>query len=308
MLFLVMRKNSMNEKTSSPQNVLERIIFKTVDIPALPHIVAKSLSLLNNNNVSLSELEATVGMDQAFVSRLLRIANSPFYGMSKAVDTISGAIKLVGFSAVKSLIVSVSFKDLHRKTDTIDEIFWGHSIAVAAASVAIAEAQGIKGSDDLFVAGLIHDIGKTVINHSDSALYKQVLSKVTDEGLTFKEAETEILGFDHSKVGGYIARKWKLPIRLEEIIEYHHTDKGHGSKDSVTQKICEIIDIADKICWELSIGVPISVIKYKPKENKSSIFDLLNNNLSLNMSVDDVELFKKNLIEEFGKHSAVFKT
>ncbi|MBF0473587.1 MAG: HDOD domain-containing protein [Nitrospirae bacterium] len=294
---------------------LERMIFKTVDIPALPSVVAKSLSLLSKNDVSIQELEEAVAADQAFTARLLRVANSPFYGMSRGVDTISGAIKLVGFSAVKSIILSVSFKDLHRKQNEIDQMLWGHSIAVAGASVVIAQHKKLHLNDELFVAGLIHDIGKTIINHSDAGVYKEVLTLIKRDGMTFPQAEKEILGFDHCNVGGYIARKWKLPKILEDVIESHHLESEHWEqqikklnqtasthpeqdvnniKDPQTRLVCDIIKAADAICWEMGIGVE------KPIDFKIQISDFLQ------LEPEEMAMLKKNIISEYEKQKTLF--
>jgi putative nucleotidyltransferase with HDIG domain len=294
---------------------LERMIFKTVDIPALPSVVDRSLSLLNKNDVTIQELEDAVAADQAFTAKLLRVANSPFYGMSREVDTISGAIKLIGLSAVKSLVLSISFKDLHRHTEEIDQILWGHSVAVAGVAEAVSKYKGLHFEDELFVSGLLHDIGKTIINHSDASAYKEALAMVRENGMSFSEAETEIYGFDHCKVGGYIARKWKLPKRLEDVIENHHPE-SYPLIINETSTIHNVIWIADLICWEMGIGVdkPIKFTLPQPKVvsyprvsdqqeiKETNIFDLLN------IGKDEVEDFKKSLIMEYEKHNMIFIT
>lgn len=308
--------------SSKADKSLERMIFKTVDIPALPSVVVRSLALLDKKDVSIKEIEDAVSADQAFTARLLRVANSPFYGMARRVDTISGAINLIGFSAVKSLILSVSFKDLHRKSDEIDYMLWGHSIAVAAAAGHIykrifgfishalnSKAGGVSehiihdhfeeaadeflSLDELFVAGLMHDIGKTIINRNDSDLYKEVLALVDEEGMDFLEAERDIFGFDHCNVGGYIARKWKLPKKLEEVIEYHHVDKGHYG--------CNIIRAADAICWD--IGIPVDKlidfkIPYRRQLAKLSDF--------LQLGQVDMDQLKKDITSEYDRCLALY--
>lgn len=237
------------------EEILEKIISETVDIPSLPPVAMKVLQLMNDDYSSINELEKIILKDQSFSTRILRIANSPYYGRGRSIDTISTAIILIGFNTMKNLVVAASLKDLHRKFGLFEQRLWEHSLGVSiAASLLAAETQMLM-SEEALVAGLIHDVGKTVLNNSMPESYSVVIEKVYEEGLPFIEVEDEMLGFNHCNVGGLIARKWKLPRNLEVVIECHHSETFPDFENRNFEILCEIVRIADAVCLNLGIGL-----------------------------------------------------
>jgi putative nucleotidyltransferase with HDIG domain len=234
---------------------LEKIILETIDIPSLPTVAMKALELINDDGTSIDELEKIISKDQSFSSRLLRIANSPYYGMNRHIDTISSGVMLIGFNTMRSLVVAASLKDMHRKYGVFEQKLWEHSLGVSVASSLIAQFTRMVQPEEALVAGLIHDVGKTILNNSLSDKYRVIAQKAHDTGSMFSDVETEMLGFDHCEVGGLIARKWKLPKNLETVIEYHHADVLPTFEDKAFEAICEIVRVADAICLSLSIGM-----------------------------------------------------
>lgn len=241
------------------EDSLEKIVMETVDVPSLPPIAAKVLQLINSDYASIAELEHLIEKDQAFSARLLRIANSPYYGRGRSIDTVSAAIILIGFNSMKSLVAAASMKDIHRRFGLFEQRHWEHSLGVSlAASLLAAETQMIA-SEEALVAGLIHDMGKIVLNNSVPETYSLIIERVYEEGLMSIKAEDEMLGFNHCNVGGLIARKWKLPKNLEAVIEYHHTDKFPPFDDPGSEPLCQLVRIADAMCLHLCIGLRASV-------------------------------------------------
>lgn len=238
---------------------LEKIILETVDVPSLPAIAGKVLQLMNDDFSSVSELEKIISRDQAFSTRLLKIANSPYYGRGKKVDSVSTAIILIGFSTMKSLVVAASLKDVHRKFGLFETRLWEHSLGVSVAASILARETKMAGSEEAMVVGLIHDIGKTILNNSMPDAYSLVIERVYEEGIGFLEAEDEMLGFNHCNVGGLIARKWKLPKNLEVVIEYHHAETYPVFEDGDYEALCQLVRIADIICLNMNIGIRGSV-------------------------------------------------
>ncbi len=245
------------------EDTLEKIIMDTVDVPSLPPIASKVLQLINDDYSSVNELERIISKDQAFSARLLRIANSPYYGMGRSIDTVSTAIILIGFNTMKSLVTAASMKDLHRQFGLFEQKLWEHSLGVSlAASLLAAETQMIEAEEAL-IGGLIHDMGKIILNNSLPESYCIIIERVYEEGLPFLEVEDEMLGFNHCNVGGLIARKWKLPKSLEAVIEYHHAESFPSFEDNNHETLCQIVRIADAMCLNLGIGlrVPINLSK-----------------------------------------------
>ncbi len=237
------------------QEALEKIILETIDIPSLPPVAMKVLQLISNDSSSLDELEDILEKDQSFSARLLRIANSPYYGKNRSVDSIGKAIILIGFNTMKSLVVAASLRDMHRKFGIFEQKLWEHGLAVSIAASQIATDTKMLKPDEALVCGLVHDMGKIVLNTSLSDTYSMVIERIyAEQGLSFIDIENEMLGFNHCNVGGLIARKWKLPKNLEAVIEFHHTDKPPIFDDPSYEASCQLIRIADAICLHIGIG------------------------------------------------------
>lgn len=236
-------------------NVIESLILKTVDIPTLPPIAMKVMNLIQDDFASLSILEETISRDQGFVTRLLRIANSPYYGQNRKIDDIKQALLLIGFETLKSLIVATALRDLHRKFGIFEQRLWEHSLGVALCSSLIAMVTQLQKPDEALVCGLIHDVGKTVINNSMPDIYPEVYEKIHNQRKSSIVAEEEIFGFNHTTVGALLAKKWKLPEKLEMIIAYHHTFPFPDYEDAAYADICNIVRVADQICNNLGIGL-----------------------------------------------------
>jgi HD-like signal output (HDOD) protein len=166
------------------EDVIEKIILKTVDIPSLPPIAMKVMDLIQDDSASLSVLEETISRDQGFVTRLLRIANSPYYGQDRKIDDIKQALLLIGFETLKSLVVVTALRDLHRKFDAFEQKLWEHSLGVALCSSLIAMVTLLAKPDEALVCGLIHDVGKTIINNSMPDVYPKVYEKMYETGQT----------------------------------------------------------------------------------------------------------------------------
>ncbi|WP_353683455.1 HDOD domain-containing protein [Thermodesulfovibrio sp. 3907-1M] len=237
------------------EEIIERIILKTVDIPSLPPIAMKVMSLIHDDYASLKTLEEIISRDQGFATRLLRIANSPYYGRDRKIEDIPQAILLIGFETLKSLVIATSLKDLHRNFGVFEQRLWEHALGVALCSSLLAMVTHMVTSDEALVCGLIHDVGKTVINNAMPEMYIQIYERMYKENRPVIEIEDEILGFNHAVIGSLIAKKWRLPEKLEMVITYHHTYPYPDYEDQAFADICNIVRVADQICLNLGIGL-----------------------------------------------------
>lgn len=245
------------------EEVLEKIILETVDIPSLPPIAMKVLQLINDDYSSIKELEKIIGRDQAFSARLLRIANSPYYGRDRSIDTISTGILLIGFNTMKSLVVAASLKDLHRKFGLFEQRLWEHSLGVSIAASLLALETKLLSPEEAMIGGLIHDVGKTILNNAMPESYSVIVEKVYETGMSFADIENEMLGFNHCQVGGLIARKWKLPRNLEAVVEHHHAADFGVLNDKALETLCRITNVADAMCVNLGVGLRMPMSDHK---------------------------------------------
>jgi len=211
---------------------LKKTIMDTKTLPTLPSVINKLNSLSDNDKSSVQEMARIVSSDQALSARILRLANSPSYGFYR-VSTISNAMILLGVNVVKSLALSSSIFEVMEKNSVG---LWEHSLGTGVASNLIANKLGLPESEEIATAGLLHDIGKVIINLKCSEAECEVRRVIDEKHIYMREAELEVIGADHAEVGGWLAKSWFLPDKLTEPISCHHnveTSENYRIKTSV---------------------------------------------------------------------------
>lgn len=211
------------------------------DLPTLPVVAFKVNKMLMDDDVSVRKLSETIEKDQAMVSKLLRLVNSAFYGFQSKIDNISHAITILGFSTVRNAVVSISVVDAFSGREAFEEFsltdFWKHSVAVAVTGRQLAQRSRLAVQDEVFVAGILHDVGKLVLAQHYQELFRDVWIAVQDEGLSFHEAEKQLLPVDHAHIGGVLAAKWHLPEKLVEAIACHHAAAPPGDNGKAVMTV-----------------------------------------------------------------------
>ncbi|MBI2297898.1 MAG: HDOD domain-containing protein, partial [Armatimonadetes bacterium] len=212
---------------------LQGLLEYADNLPSLPVAVIRALQLLNNEDSTTDAIVVALSADQALAAQLLRIANSPYYGVSRRVSTIKQAAMVLGRKAVKSLVIAAAAEDyLSRPQDgyLLDRgQLWQHSLVVAQASAMVAGRVQYRQTEEAFVAGLLHDIGKVVLNSYLRACREKVAARLNAPGAgSFSDLETELLSANHASIGGVVASHWQLPERLARAIEFQHAPSEAG--------------------------------------------------------------------------------
>ena len=190
----------------------ENVILKTLDLPAIPMVAKKVMQILGSPSCSLEELEEVISCDPAVVSRLLRIANSAFYsGGKRTVESANVAVMTMGFDTLKNMVLAISIKDVYKHFGLFEKMSWEHSLGVSMAAGMLAKMKGLR-QDEAATAGLLHDIGKVVINNKMPDKYALVIETVYADHLPSFEVEEVRLGFNHCTVGELVAKKWRVSI------------------------------------------------------------------------------------------------
>jgi putative nucleotidyltransferase with HDIG domain len=193
----------------------------------LPHVFVRINQLIENPDSTTDDIAKAVNLDPSFTARLLRVANSSFYGLPASIDTVSKAVSVIGTSQIRNLALSTaiasSFAGLPNTLVSMDN-FWRHSLYCALAARNLAMLSGKCDAEAVFTAGLLHDIGELIIFNRLPEQAKAALLQVLDsvDELAIYQAEQAIIGFDHAQVGAELARQWKLPPMLQECIAFHH--------------------------------------------------------------------------------------
>jgi len=211
---------------------------------SLPAAYVKINELIEDPASTADQIAHVITQDVALTARLLRVANSPLYGFSTQVDTVSRAVTVLGTQQVRDLALATSasktFKGIPNDLVSM-ESFWEHSILCALCARTLAMECLKRQREAVFVAGLLHDIGQLVLYHLLPDLSRQTLEACLDgpNELESQEAEREIIGFDHAEVGGELAHRWSLPTNLQECIAYHH-DPAQAKQSRVETAIVHI--------------------------------------------------------------------
>ncbi len=221
---------------------LQRAIKDTKSIPTLPGIIAKLSTLAANDKVSAHEMARVVSADQVLSAKVLRLVNSPFYGFSGRVSTVSNALILLGVNVVKSLAVTSSIFEMMEKHVVG---LWEHSMGVATAAQIIARQLKLPDPEEISTAALLHDIGKVVVKINLKEEYDSLIALIAQKDLTMIEAEKELFGMDHTEVGAWLAKSWFLPEKLVEPIAFHHAVE-QSSLHSVKTSVVHVADVLVK--------------------------------------------------------------
>ena len=197
----------------------------------LPHVFIRIGQLIDDPNSSSADIAAAISRDPSFSLRLLRVANSVLYRFPSAVDSVAKAVSIIGTAQIRNLALSMSvassFEGLPNELVSMEN-FWRHSLLCALTARALARRIGRCDPDAMFTAGLLHDIGELVIFSRLPEQARQALLLVLDstEEISVHLAERQMMGFDHSDVGGELAKEWNLPPLLQECIAHHHDIAG----------------------------------------------------------------------------------
>ena len=206
-------------------NNLKEKIQNVIHLPALPTIAMEIIGIIENPKTDVQTLSNLISKDQVLASKVLKIANSPFYGYSKTISTLDFAIVILGFDTLKDAVLSVALVSHLSKNTSKDfnvNSFWNHSIATSIIARELAKHFKLKTHAESFVAGLIHDLGILILNQYFKNEFEEVVNIVKFEDVPITVAEQKIFGVTHDEVGSWLAQKWNFPKILIEAMRFHH--------------------------------------------------------------------------------------
>lgn len=233
---------------------LEMAIMAAGDLPTIPIVATKVMQMIEMDNITVEDIAKVVTTDPAVAARVLKIANSAFYGCQRQIQTISGAIVVLGFNTLRSLVVAASVKEVYKPFGLTEKMLWDHSLGAALASRIIATSSRKANPEEAFLAGLLHDIGKTIMNSLDPNKFQIVMQRCYNEGIFFEEAEESAFTFRHDDVGAMVVKKWNFPESLVTAILYHHRLDFPPETDHYLILLSSVVALADRFCHRLGIG------------------------------------------------------
>lgn len=241
---------------------LNHIVSKVNDMPVLPSRINKIIAITEDPDSTIEDLEKEILLDQSLTSKILKLANSAYYGYPRKINTVSQATILLGFQTVKSMALASTmskFMAQELKGYALEENdLWTQSQTCAIISRHIAKDIQFPSPETAYIAGLLRDIGKTILSYYVEQEYNAIVNKVEYGHISFLEAEKEILGFNHAQVGKEIAAKWNFPDELVEAIGLHHSPE----KAIINPMLVSIIHVADAITMMMGISIGADGLAY----------------------------------------------
>ena len=240
------------------------LVNTTVELPTMPEVLTKINEVTAGANASADAVAAVVSKDPAVAANMLRIVNSAYYGLRVRVSSIPLAVSVLGFNMTKKVALKAAvFTTFGKKRDPIQHFdplsFWRHAIYTGVAARALGQESELfadSNAEDLYIAGLLHDIGKIILLERACPKYLACLRKAAQSGKAQHEAELEEFGFTHADVGSVLAIKWSLPEDLAIAIRYHHAPH----KDPFHRSLSSLIHLADTLAWQAgkpsTVGTP----------------------------------------------------
>jgi putative nucleotidyltransferase with HDIG domain len=236
------------------QDKVNYYLYKSNQFPTLPTIYTSLIQVVSNSRSTIQDLAEVILKDQASVVKLLKVVNSSLYSLQGKVTTVNQAIFYLGFNVVKNVLLTLSVMEIFDKVNKSDKFnvvdLWKHSIAVGVIAKIIATKLQIKDTENFFVAGIIHDIGKLFFVNFFSDEYSKIIEKIQDTNIPISVLEIEVFGMSHEMIGSELAKKWNLPPILRNTIEYH--DKGTIS--GKTELVLSCVHLANTIASLMKIG------------------------------------------------------
>jgi len=278
--------------------LIEREILRKLldvdELPTLPDIMNKILYTVESEKSTASDLTAILECDHAISARVLRMANSAFYGLPSEVDSIRRAVVVIGFDSVQLLALATSVFDIfsRKKQLALDpKDFWMHSLGTAKASQILAKkCPRIKSTDGCFTAGLLHDIGKFVLALTLKEQYYDIVKTAQESHRPLKDVEIEKLHTNHTEIGGWIAEKWHFPNTIIDVIKNIYLIDQYIGPNKLE---VAIVALSDNISRAADFGDAGEYVDYTfdPK-----LIDLLNLNInSIDVIIEELNTHRENM-------------
>ncbi|HCA40900.1 MAG TPA: HDOD domain-containing protein [Aminobacterium sp.] len=250
----------------SRELIKSRIVNRVKEIKSFPQFVIETLRLLNDPESNAKDVATSLARDEGLVVRTLRLANSAAYGMSRRISSVAEAISLLGYKNISNIVLAASVysfmdKSLNGYALNRGEL-WRHSLTVAYASRYLAQRAGKTTPEEAYVGGLLHDIGKVVLNDYVRFGYSLIMKLIDEEKISFLDAEIQVLGFDHALVGSLLVEKWGLPEQYQYVAACHHTPDRLPDEVKQHQPLIDTVHLANSLCLMLGVGIGAEGLQY----------------------------------------------
>jgi len=258
----------MNEQTQQKKMTnltAKELVTGSIRLVSLPEVCIRVNEMLDEPSVTAAELGHVISQDTSLTARLLKIVNSSYYGFQAKIETVSRAVTVVGLRELRGLVIAASAVETFSNVpnEILNKVrFWRHSLYCGVIARLLAEECHVLHSERLFVAGLLHDIGKLIIAQRLPQETRMILLASESEQRSEVDVEKDFLGFDHAEVGGELMQAWNMPETLIESVAYHHQPQNaeKGLMETCLVHLANIFTDEAENGLDMSIETPIQEI------------------------------------------------
>jgi HD-like signal output (HDOD) protein len=250
----------MQVETPDTKEVVKQALTAVGEIATLPEVTVKIIEVVEDPKGTARDLHEVIKRDPALSAKVLKVVNSAFYGLPGQVASVDRAIVLLGLSAVKNIAIAASISRLFsasQKSDLFDaRELWRHSVAVGVAAKKISQIAGdLAGHEEMFLAGLIHDLGLLIERQAFGNQLNDVVRRKLDTQESFLEIERQIVGATHQDFGDALTTRWKFPRHLRAAVGFHHNPEDLAAE---LKRIGMIVHCADILCCQEGHGFSLT--------------------------------------------------
>ncbi len=233
----------------SPQELIQNL----GELPPLPQVATRVIRMSSDLNTSAEELKNLIRTDQALSAQVLKIANSAMFGMVREVTTLTQAIMTLGFSTTRSGVLASSVKNLFNRgpVGLQERILWEPALVTALSGSSLSKTLQVSVMEEIFLGGLIHDIGKCVMTLKFPEVYGTLLRRIHDQGGDGISIESEAFGFDHAMVGEALLRSWNIAESVEAVARWHHNPQMAPMEH---RRQVALVALGNQIAIDLQVG------------------------------------------------------
>ena len=270
-------------------NELKKKLEDVIDLlPPIPQVMSELLQALGDKDIELRALANIISKDPLMSMNILKVSNSAFYRLPNKVATVEHAVKLLGIKEITGICIACgAYQSLKppSNVETFDLVeFWRHSMATGVVSRRLCQELEILDHNVLYFIGLLHDVGKVVLDRFAHDIYRIVVQTAREENITIFDAEKRLIGESHDTVGGWLMEKWRLPWTFIDVAQYHHNVNAAPDENKAATAI---ISFADRLAWLHYLGLESDFDVTLLTENEA--YSFLEENTA---NIDEIDLGK----------------
>jgi len=253
------------------------IIRRIKTVKTIPASAVRAIKLLQDPNANMGEVVQIISFDPGMTSNILKLANSSYFGCTNKISSLREAVVRLGsaniFKLVAASVANIALSKPVKGYNLTSGQLWDHSVSVAVSSEFMAGILKTQNATLAFTAGLLHDLGKVILDEFFEPDIMHVMKRFMSEGMALYEAEKEIFGINHAELGGRLLSSWNIPSNLVDAVRWHHApDKFPSSPDPSVISFCDYLCLTNNVC-----DMPVHENMKSPESTKN--FLKLNDNI-----------------------------